>query len=117
MSARHSLPSFVPPTDHVGVLPCAEPGVDPDRVFFSDTSSNLPLKAALLMCERCPVRFACQDHARNQREWGIWGGEPESAREAPPAGRSSSRRRAALRLRPAPTPTAQRPGDDARGNG
>ncbi|MET8751668.1 WhiB family transcriptional regulator [Streptomyces sp. NPDC004667] len=112
MSARFSLPMFVPPTDGIGVLPCAEPGVDPDKVFFSDTSNPVSIRTALRMCARCPVRDACQEHAREQREWGIWGGEPESAREAPPAARSAARRRAAaLRAARAKQPTGTRCGD------
>ncbi|MFD7084613.1 WhiB family transcriptional regulator [Streptomyces sp. NPDC059918] len=91
MPARQSLPSFVPRTDHVGTLPCAEPGVDPDLIFFSDTNNSVTIRAAQLMCARCPVLLACRSHARSQREWGIWGGEPESARDVPPAGRSAAR--------------------------
>ncbi|MFB7056454.1 WhiB family transcriptional regulator [Streptomyces vinaceus] len=95
MPATRTIPSFVPRTDRLGLLPCAEPGVDPDRMFFNENSNAGLAQAALLMCRRCPVRDACQAHARDQREWGIWGGEPESAREAPSANRSSVRRHAA----------------------
>jgi WhiB family transcriptional regulator, redox-sensing transcriptional regulator len=32
------------------------------------------------LCAGCPVRDACRAHARDHREYGIWGGETEEER-------------------------------------
>ncbi|MEV6681578.1 WhiB family transcriptional regulator [Streptomyces erythrochromogenes] len=83
MPARTIVPLFVPPTDRLGVLPCAEPGVDPDELFFNQSGARLATEAASQMCERCPVSVACRSFARERREWGYWGGEAESERGTP----------------------------------
>jgi WhiB family redox-sensing transcriptional regulator len=36
---------------------------------------------AKLICAQCPVMIQCRDHARNAREYGVWGGESEMDRE------------------------------------
>lgn len=36
---------------------------------------------AKLICSRCPVMIQCRDHARNTREYGVWGGESDIDRE------------------------------------
>ncbi|MFF0219141.1 WhiB family transcriptional regulator [Streptomyces vinaceus] len=95
MSARPIVPSFVRSTDQIGVLPCAEPGVDPDEIFFNPYSTRTAADTALLMCKRCPVRADCRSFAREAREWGFWGGEAESDREPPRRKTQPRRRRAA----------------------
>lgn len=37
---------------------------------------------ARAVCDLCPVRLACRDHARAEREYGYWGGESEEERTA-----------------------------------
>lgn len=36
---------------------------------------------ALRLCAECPVRIVCRDHARSNRELGIWGGEDDLTRK------------------------------------
>lgn len=89
MSMHHlTLPEFVRRTDLAGVLPCAEPGVDADELFFNQSGAGVA-DEALLLCSRCPVAQECRSFARERKEWGLWGGEPESARATPR--RSTSR--------------------------
>jgi len=35
---------------------------------------------ALLICQSCPVMLECRDYARENREYGYWGGESEHDR-------------------------------------
>ncbi len=35
---------------------------------------------ALRLCQVCPVRVPCQEFARSNREYGLWGGENEEDR-------------------------------------
>ncbi len=56
-------------------------------------------RAARALCAACPVMLACRDWAREQREYGFWGGESEEERRAAGyrptmAGVVTSRRRA-----------------------
>ncbi|RSS81229.1 WhiB family transcriptional regulator [Streptomyces sp. WAC06614] len=95
MPVRPHVPSFVPRTDQGGLLPCAEPGVDPDEVFFNPSGAPFAADMALVMCRRCPVRLDCRTFAREGREWGFWGGESETARALPRGAAMSARRRRA----------------------
>lgn len=53
-------------------------GIDPS-VFFPVEDEDA--EAAKQICQACPVRLACLDHALGQREWeGIWGGCTERER-------------------------------------
>ncbi|MFF3160161.1 WhiB family transcriptional regulator [Streptomyces sp. NPDC057910] len=80
MPANLRLPLFVPRTDQSGVLPCAEPGVNPDELFFGHAPDTPLIEAALKMCQRCPVSLDCRSFARDAKERGLWGGEPETVR-------------------------------------
>lgn len=35
---------------------------------------------ASALCAKCPVAEPCREHARNQHEYGYWGGESEETR-------------------------------------
>ncbi|MEM9041321.1 MAG: WhiB family transcriptional regulator [Actinomycetota bacterium] len=37
-------------------------------------------RAAAMLCQKCPVRVPCQQDARENREYGFWGGESEHER-------------------------------------
>ena len=37
---------------------------------------------ARMLCERCPVMLPCRAWARDNREYGFWGGESEEDRAA-----------------------------------
>lgn len=39
-------------------------------------------RRAAVVCAGCDARLACRDWAREQREFGYWGGESEAARTA-----------------------------------
>ena len=40
-------------------------------------------RAALAVCERCPVRSPCREHATNLPEpYGVWGGTTEAHRKS-----------------------------------
>lgn len=82
MIDRMVTPTFVPRTERWGLLPCADPAIDPDELFFSDDRDDpLVMARAQKQCAPCPVRAECQAHARSQPEWGIWGGESEQGRQ------------------------------------
>lgn len=52
--------------------------VDLELFFASDESSQ---QEAMAICEACPVRTPCLEHAIQQREpYGIWGGTREHER-------------------------------------
>ncbi|MFF4369402.1 WhiB family transcriptional regulator [Streptomyces sp. NPDC001594] len=80
MPVPFTVPLFVPSTDQVGVLPCAEPGVDIDELFFNPLGAKGSAETALTMCRRCPVSADCRSFARAGKEWGFWGGESETDR-------------------------------------
>lgn len=55
------------------------------ELFFAPHAERPPARlrreaAARQVCMRCPVRIDCRDHAREQLEYGLWGGETESER-------------------------------------
>jgi WhiB family transcriptional regulator, redox-sensing transcriptional regulator len=39
-------------------------------------------RLAQVVCDACPVLAQCRRYARDQREYGFWGGESEAARAA-----------------------------------
>lgn len=53
-------------------------GLDPRLFFPSDDEDAAPAKA---VCDRCPVREHCLEHALGSREReGVWGGFTEAER-------------------------------------
>ncbi|MEW1760516.1 WhiB family transcriptional regulator [Streptomyces cyaneofuscatus] len=62
--------------------PCT--GADPE-IFHDDAQAA----AARTLCAGCPFADHCRTQARENREWGTWGGETSAERAAaghPPAG-------------------------------
>ncbi len=55
-------------------------GVDVE-IFFPEADDDVEAEAAKAVCEMCPVRQACLEHALAHREReGIWGGATERER-------------------------------------
>jgi WhiB family transcriptional regulator, redox-sensing transcriptional regulator len=55
-------------------------GVDVE-IFFPETDDEAEAEVAKAVCEECPVRQACLEHALAHREReGIWGGATERER-------------------------------------
>lgn len=55
-------------------------GIDVE-VFFPETDDDAEVEAAKAVCEACPVRQACLEHALAHREReGVWGGATERER-------------------------------------
>lgn len=55
-------------------------GVDVE-VFFPETDDDAEAEAAKAVCQQCPVRQACLEHALAHREReGVWGGTTERER-------------------------------------
>jgi WhiB family redox-sensing transcriptional regulator len=55
-------------------------GVDVE-IFYPETDEDGEAEAAKAVCEVCPVRQACLEHALAHREReGIWGGATERER-------------------------------------
>ena len=53
-------------------------GVDTALMFPGQGDDTRPAKA---VCDGCPVRAECLDHAlRHNENWGIWGGTSEKER-------------------------------------
>lgn len=54
----------------------------PTHIFYPEPGSlNTPnTRLALSICNDCPVRNNCLDHAITNREPGIWGGQTEQQR-------------------------------------
>ncbi|HXH56041.1 WhiB family transcriptional regulator [Iamia sp.] len=55
------------------------------QLFFAPHAERPPARlrreaAARQVCMRCPVRLECRDHARENLEYGLWGGESEGER-------------------------------------
>jgi len=55
------------------------------RLFFGPKAERPEARArreakALRLCQACPVRRPCQEYARTNREYGLWGGENEEDR-------------------------------------
>lgn len=62
--------------------PCA--GAEPE-IFHDDAHAATARK----LCTGCPLAALCRTQARDNREWGTWGGETSAERAAagyPPAG-------------------------------
>jgi WhiB family transcriptional regulator, redox-sensing transcriptional regulator len=55
-------------------------GLDP-AIFYPSTEDDVDAEPAKVVCEQCPIRLACLEHALNRREKdGIWGGATEKER-------------------------------------
>lgn len=55
-------------------------GIDVE-IFFPETDDDADVEAAKAVCEECPVRQACLEHALAHREReGVWGGATERER-------------------------------------
>ena len=55
---------------------CTDPNIDPDW-FFPDSEhpTNLEQRAALSICQNCPVQMNCLGYAiKNWPVYGVWGG-------------------------------------------
>ncbi len=57
------------------------------RLFYPPPSENSTQRAArearaAIVCATCVARVECRTWAREQREFGFWGGESEAARTA-----------------------------------
>jgi WhiB family redox-sensing transcriptional regulator len=72
-----------------GVLPWARQGNcrGSSQLFFAPARERPERRAvresrARGLCEACPVLRTCRDWARDNREYGFWGGESEEDRAA-----------------------------------
>jgi WhiB family transcriptional regulator, redox-sensing transcriptional regulator len=55
-------------------------GIDVE-IFFPESDDDAEAEAAKAVCDACPVRQACLEHALAHREReGIWGGTTERER-------------------------------------
>jgi len=55
-------------------------GLDPEQFFVRSLQQA---KSAIQVCQRCPVRQECLDHAVDESiEVGVWGGLTERQRRA-----------------------------------
>ncbi len=55
-------------------------GIDVE-IFFPETDDDAVVEVAKAVCEMCPVRQACLEHALAHREReGVWGGTTERER-------------------------------------
>lgn len=71
-----SLADLLPRTEWQDQAACQDADID---LFFSLNDSDQ--EQALALCDRCPVRDACLQHALAHREtFGIWGGTREAER-------------------------------------
>ena len=57
------------------------------RLFFASAGERPEARAvresqARAVCAQCPALVECRDWARDQREYGFWGGESEEERAA-----------------------------------
>jgi WhiB family redox-sensing transcriptional regulator len=55
---------------------CTDPSIDPDW-FFPDSEhpTNLEQRAALSICQNCPVQMNCLGYAiKHWPVYGVWGG-------------------------------------------
>lgn len=57
------------------------------HLFFSTPAERPQARdrresTARQVCAACPVRVACRDFAREQHEYGFWGGESEEERHS-----------------------------------
>ncbi|MCX4826685.1 WhiB family transcriptional regulator [Streptomyces sp. NBC_01142] len=92
-----------PATAHPeAATPCA--GADPE-IFHDDVKAS----EARRLCAGCPLAAHCRTQARDNREWGTWGGETSAERAAaghPPAGWRGRGHK--IHLKPCGTPAAYR---------
>jgi WhiB family redox-sensing transcriptional regulator len=73
----------------------------PTSLFYPPLGTQVP--EALLVCACCPVRVACDEHARRSgEEHGIWGGRTEADRAR--LDRRDATTSRASRRRPGPRP-------------
>ncbi|MET9779383.1 WhiB family transcriptional regulator [Streptomyces sp. NPDC006367] len=82
--------------------PCV--GADPE-IFHDDARAP----TARAVCAGCPLAALCRTQARENREWGTWGGETSAERAAaghPPAGWQDRGHK--KHLKPCGTPAAYR---------
>jgi hypothetical protein len=89
-------------TAHQTSLPCSS--ADPE-IFHNDAKASEARK----LCAGCPLAFHCREQARDNGEWGTWGGETSAERAAagyPPAGWRGRGLKA--ELQPCGTPAAYR---------
>jgi WhiB family redox-sensing transcriptional regulator len=77
------------PQEFPGVLPWARAGAcrGSSHLFFAPPRERPERRQvreshARQLCDRCPVLIACRDWARENREYGFWGGESEEERAA-----------------------------------
>lgn len=49
-------------------------------IFFSTPGKTKQIRQALSLCETCPVRENCYEHALVHEAYGIWGGTTEQER-------------------------------------
>lgn len=55
-------------------------GLDPS-IFYPSSEDEADAEPAKAVCEQCPIRQACLEHALARREKdGIWGGATEKER-------------------------------------
>lgn len=55
-------------------------GLDPE-IFYPATDDEADAEHAKSVCEQCPIRLACLEHALTRREKdGVWGGATEKER-------------------------------------
>ncbi len=55
----------------------------PVGVFYPDSTKKgfqALLKQALAICETCPVKEECLEHALEHERFGVWGGQSERGR-------------------------------------
>lgn len=83
---------------------CRAPGIDPDWFFPPTLQGVFTGARAVEICNTCPVREACLDHAIEQGErYGIWGGMSERHR----INEARRRRKAARHAELTSVPTRQ----------
>ena len=73
------LPDIEPPGDWVDRAACRGRG---DESWFPAVGARSRYRAAVAVCEGCPVRQPCLEYAvANRIQYGVWGGLNEDARK------------------------------------